>query len=446
MTHIRFISTSTIQAAASPKELTRRIELTPWDLQLLLVDHIQKGLLFFKPTPSQEKELQASSVIDHLKNSLSRTLDIFYPLAGRLVMVENDDDKTASFFVDCNNLGAQFVHAVADDVTVADILDPIYVPDIVNSSFLMNGVLNYQGISNPLLALQVTELVDGIFIGCTLNHCVVDGSPFWHFFNTWSEISRGNSTDSTSQSPIFQRCYFDGFIDFPLHIPFHQNEIPDERSIPTPLKQKVFHFSKKKISQLKAKANAEMGATSISSLQAVMGHLWRAVVRSRHYKDNQEVHYRLLVGVRQRIQTPLPAEYVGNAVLYGNITTTVDNLLEHGLGWVAWQINKAIASQTAEEVKKYIEDWVNSPKIFKFRAVTSNAMITGSSPRFNVYGNDFGWGRPVAVRSGVSNKYDGKLTVFPGMEEGSMDFEACLSPETLQAMADDAEFMEALAS
>ena len=136
MTQIRFISTSTIQAAASPKELTRRIDLTPWNLQLLLVDHIQKGLLFFKPTPSQEKELQASSVIDHLKNSLSRTLDIFYPLAGHLVMVENDDDKTTSFFVDSNNLGAQFVHAVADDVTVADILDPIYVPDIVNSSFL----------------------------------------------------------------------------------------------------------------------------------------------------------------------------------------------------------------------------------------------------------------------------------------------------------------------
>ena len=163
MTQIRFISTSTIQAAASPKELTRRIDLTPWNLQLLLVDHIQKGLLFFKPTPSQEKELQASSVIDHLKNSLSRTLDIFYPLAGHLVMVENDDDKTTSFFVDCNNLGAQFVHAVTDDVTVADILDPMYVPDIVNSFFLMNGVLYYQGISKPLLAVQVAELVDGIF-------------------------------------------------------------------------------------------------------------------------------------------------------------------------------------------------------------------------------------------------------------------------------------------
>ncbi|XP_030926264.1 uncharacterized acetyltransferase At3g50280-like [Quercus lobata] len=448
MTHIRFISTSTIRAATTPNESTRIIELTLWDLQMILFDPIQKGLLFFKPTPSQEKELKGGSVIDHLKTSLSRTLDIFNPLAGRLVMVGNNDDKTISFFLDCNNLGAQFVHAVVDDLTVADILDPIYVPDIVNSFFLMNGVLNYQGISKPLLGVQVTELIDGIFIGCTINHCVVDGSSFWHFFNTWSEISRGNIINPTSQlfSPIFRRCFFNGIVNFPIHIPVHPNEISDERSFPTLLKQKVFHFSKEKIAQLKAKANAEMGTTTISSLQAVLGHLWRAVVRSRRYSDNQEVHHRVLVGVRQRIQPPLPAEYVGNAVLFGNVTTTVGNLLEHGLGWVAWQINKMIASQTAEEVKKYIEDWVKAPKISTLGGVTSNALITGSSPRFNVYGNNFGWGRPITVRSGLGSKSDGNLIVFPGAEEGSIDFEACLSFETLQTMADDEEFMEALAS
>ena len=76
MTHICFKSSSTIRAAVSPNESNRRIELTPWDLQMLLVNHIQKGLLFFKPTPSQEEELQGSSVVDHLKTSLSYTLDI----------------------------------------------------------------------------------------------------------------------------------------------------------------------------------------------------------------------------------------------------------------------------------------------------------------------------------------------------------------------------------
>ena len=116
MTHIRFISSSTIRAAVNPNELTQRIELTPWDLHLLLINYIQKGLLFLKPTPSQLKG-SSSSVIEHLKTSFSNTLDIFYPLAGRLVKVENDDDKTTSFFLDCcrrNNLiitkpGTRFV-------------------------------------------------------------------------------------------------------------------------------------------------------------------------------------------------------------------------------------------------------------------------------------------------------------------------------------------------
>ena len=93
-----------------------------------------------------------------------------------------------------------------------------------------------------------------------------------------------------------------------------------------------------------------------------------------------------------------------------------------------------------------MEDWVKARKISALGVVTSNALITGSSMRFNVYDNDFGWGRPIAVRSGAGNKFDGKLTVFPGIEEGSMNFEACLSPKTLQAMIDDLAFMETFAS
>jgi hypothetical protein len=448
MTIVRFLSTSTVRPTASPSKSTRRIELTPWDLQLLAVDQIQRGLLFLKPTPSQEKKLGGSdSVIDHLKTSLSRTLDIFYPLAGRLVMVENDDDKTTSFFVDCNNhRGTEFVHAVADGVTVADILEPLYVPDIVYSFFLMNKVWNCEGVSKPLLAVQVTELVDGIFIGCTLNHCVADGTTFWRFFNTWSGISAG-SADPTSQSPpIIGSGFLDGIINLPIRIPFQFQRNESSNTCP-PLKQRVFHFSKEKIQQLKAKANAEMSTNKISSFQAVLAHLWRSVVRSRRLNADEEVFYCVLVGMRQRLQPPLPEEYLGNAILFGNVTATAGDLLEHGLGWAAWQINEMIASQKAEEIEKYVADWVKTPKFLTAgELLTGNKLGTGSSPRFNVYGNDFGWGRPLAVRSGVGNKFDGKLTVFPGPEEGSMDFEACLSPETLLAMADDTEFKEALVS
>ncbi|KAM3252734.1 hypothetical protein P3L10_006804 [Capsicum annuum] len=57
---------------------------------------------------------------------------------------------------------------------------------------------------------------------------------------------------------------------------------------------------------------------------------------------------------------------------------------------------------------------------------------------------DFGWGRPVAVRSGSGNKHDGKMTIFCGAEHGSIDIEACLTPQTLHAMGEDAIFMGAV--
>ncbi|KAL6313136.1 hypothetical protein AAG906_019606 [Vitis piasezkii] len=53
---------------------------------------------------------------------------------------------------------------------------PAYVPPIVHSFFLRNGTQNCSGVSEQLLAVQVTELLDGIFIGCTINHMIVDGT------------------------------------------------------------------------------------------------------------------------------------------------------------------------------------------------------------------------------------------------------------------------------
>ncbi|KAB2617813.1 hypothetical protein D8674_013682 [Pyrus ussuriensis x Pyrus communis] len=449
MRHIRLISTTTVQPTTHSDELTRRIELTPWDLQFLLVDQVQKGLLFHKPTSTNcGNEDLKNNLVEHLKSSFATALDIFYPLAGRLAITENKDDNTTSFAVECNGAGAEFVHAVADGVTVADILDPVLVPDeIVYDLFSMNGALNYESVTKPLLAAQVTELVDGVFIGCTMNHLVIDGSTFWHFFNTWSEISRGGGgRDGISQSPrIFGREFLDGIIDLPVRIPFFRSQIPD-KFLPPPLKQRVFHFPKEKIAQLKAKANDEMGTTKISSLQALLAHLWVSITRTRHLNPDQEIKYCLLVGLRQRLQPPLPDEYLGNAVLFGTATSTVSDLLNRGLGWVALEMNKMIASKTKEDAINFLKQWIESPKLAKLNAFASDdALSTGSSPRFNVYGNNFGWGSPLAVRSGAGNKFDGKLTVFPGAEDGSIDFEACLSPQTLHALAEDEEFMASVA-
>jgi len=95
-----------------------------------------------------------------------------------------------------------------------------------------------------------------------------------------------------------------------------------------------------------------------------------------------------------------------------------------------------------EKIQNDYECWLRMPRLIGVDGLTGgNWLSTSSSPRFDVYGNDFGWGKPVAVRSGGSNKYNGKLTVFAGAEEGSIDVEVCLSYEVLEALGNDAEFM-----
>lgn len=453
---LQIISKSTVLPAASDqhKKFGRRIELTPWDLRYSLHDHIQKGILLLKPT--NVFSLITTTLVDHLKATLSQALEIFYPLAGRLAVIEKEDG-TAIFFIDCNGAGAHFVHAVIDDVTAADILQsPIVPDDIVYSFFPMKGIVNGEAAFSklPLLAVQVTEVVDGIFITCTMNHCAGDGESFRHFFNVWSEISRQSFDGSVSQCsrPVFGREWLDVFVSLPISFPFSRDSISKvKREVSPPnLQQRMFRFSKAKIAELKAKANAEMeiitesNEITISSLQALLAHLWMSVTRNRRIDPDEEVGYEVAVGMRTRIQPPLPEGYFGSAALVVMPKCTARELLENGLGWSAWKINRVIASQTATEVRKLLEDWAQRPTLTHIGKYPANTLLTGSSPRFDVYGNDFGWGRPIAVRSGPAAKFDGKLTVFPGAEEGSIEFEVCLLVETLESLACDAEFMASL--
>ncbi|GFS46615.1 HXXXD-type acyl-transferase family protein [Actinidia rufa] len=70
--------------------------------------------------------------------------------------------------------------------------------------------------------------------------------------------------------------------------------------------------------------------------------------------------------------------------------------------------------------------------------------MMGSSPRLDVFGNEFGMGRAVAARSGYEHKFDGKVTLYPGDEgRGSMDLEICLSERLIKGLESDKEFLDA---
>jgi hypothetical protein len=419
--------------------------LAPWDITMLSSHYNQKGLLFKKPTSSLNQQHFIENIVHKLKHSLSLTLFHFYPLSGRLVIKKIEDPPSYSVYVDCkNSLGAKFIHA-ALDITINDILSPIDVPHIVHSFFDQHKALNHDGCTLPLLSIQVTELLDGVFIGCSMNHCIGDGTAYWNFFNTFSEIFQKDN--HVSHQPINTRWFPEGYGPI-INLPFkHEDEFIHRYDETTILRERIFHFSAESIAKLKAKANKEIESNTnkISSFQSLSALVWRSITRARQLEHNKRTTCKLAVNNRTRLKPSLPNEYFGNSIYAVNTETTVGELLENDLGWAAWKIHQTIANYDDKVVRRSLNDWLQSPIVFRMDfMVDPYTVLMGSSPRFNMYGNEFGMGKPVAVLSGNANKCDGNVTSYEGREgEGSIDFEISLSINAMRALESDDNFMNA---
>ncbi|KAG6487276.1 hypothetical protein ZIOFF_055861 [Zingiber officinale] len=266
---LRHISATTIKPPSHPRT---RLHLGQWDFSMLTAQYIQKGLLFRKP-----RHLTIADLIDGLKTSLSVVLLHFYPLAGRFLSepaLDEQGNPTGLFVsVDCACQGAEFVHAVNEGVTVANVLalngD---VPSYVKAFLPLDGAINYDAVEVPLLAVQVTELDDGVFLGCCFNHIVGDDTSYWQFFNAWAEIARSGEGEEAklARPPVHDRWFVNGSVQPPIKLPFVRLEEFIEQFKPPIYRERIFHLTADSITRLKAHANKESGlASMISSFQSV---------------------------------------------------------------------------------------------------------------------------------------------------------------------------------
>nr|GFC77236.1 uncharacterized acetyltransferase At3g50280-like [Tanacetum cinerariifolium]GFC77239.1 uncharacterized acetyltransferase At3g50280-like [Tanacetum cinerariifolium] len=154
--------------------------------------------------------------------------------------------------------------------------------------FDLNHAINHDGHTLPLLSVQVTELVDGIFIGGSINHVVADGTSLWRFMDSWSQTyndkSKNTNASSFIRTPI-EEC--DPIINLPYT---HHNQFIERIKFTssTVVMERFFHLSSSSISKLKAKANAEAECQKISSLQAVSALVWRCITRARRLPQDAE--------------------------------------------------------------------------------------------------------------------------------------------------------------
>lgn len=446
------------------------LKLSVSDLPMLSCHYIQKGCLFTRPT------LPDDSLINFLKRGLSQTLSHFPPLAGRLIT-----DSDGHVYLTSNDAGVDLIYVDASNLFVHDLLGPTHVPDCFKEFFAFDRTVSYCGHFIPILAVQVTELNDGVFIGCTVNHAVIDGTSLWNFFNTFAELCRG--VKKISNQPEFSR---DSILISPVVLKLPEGGPKITFNSDAPLKERIFSFNRESIQKLKARTNNQkwkesdedevinafeiLGnhkndsllnwfkntvsidddkvtetktAVELSSFQSLCALLWRAVTRARKLPPSKTTTFRIAVNCRHRLEPKLDPYYFGNAIQSIPTYATASDVLNRDTRWCAEQLNKNVKAHDNNMVRRFVEDWESNPRCFPLGNADGASITMGSSPRFPMYENDFGWGRPLAVRSGKANKFDGKISAFPGRDEsGSVDLEVVLAPETMDALEADWEFMQ----
>ncbi|XP_074313206.1 putative acetyltransferase At3g50280 [Silene latifolia] len=431
-----------VQASKDP------IYLNALEICMLGMYPIQKGLLYNYPI-DQSPSKTLLNLLDTLKESLSIALVHFYPLAGRFVTETFTDERACSVFIDCNKgPGARLTHVVAPGVTKSDILTPNHlVPSIVKKFFDFGEIyVNHDCHTRPLLSIQVTQLVDGVFIGFTISHCVVDGTSFMHFLSMLSEIFSSLSTTGKSLGISRVPIYDHGP---PIKLPYLGLEEVLRKREANPPKDLVFNLSSKSLAKIKAEANnnQEGSISNLSSFQALISLIWRAITRARNISADQETACSIAINARSRVDPPLSDNYFGNYVAQVKVICKVGELLTHDLGWAARRLSDGIKTRDNKSIRDSLEligNLIATPGFLSMSLAEflgSNSVVLGGSTRFDMYGLEFGLGRAVAIRMGPGNKYDGKVNVSQGCEGGgSVDLEVSLE-ENMVALQKDHEFM-----
>ncbi|CAL4916622.1 unnamed protein product [Urochloa decumbens] len=449
---VRVVARRTVTPPPRPRE---RIPLTTWDLSLLSADYIQKGLLFAPPP------FPTARLVDHIEASLADALAAYYPVAGRLATDQHRGGGGCSVSVDCAGQGVEILHAVATGVAIADVVPPdADVPRLVRSFFPLDDAVNYDGHHRPLFAVQVTELADAVFLAFAYNHALSDGTAFWDFIAAWSETARARLGRSDAPhappAPVFERWSPDGGAAAPAVLPYADlaGLIARPTQPPPPQRERMLHFTAESLEALKDRARQELlaagdaaGAAGVTKFQAMCSLLWRCFVRARRVSPEQEVVFRASANNRARLRPPLPAAYFGNAI--GAVSTEAvrasELLAAGGHGRAAAAVGRAVAAHDDAGIRARAAAWEAEKGLSAFRLFDPNGMFVSSSPRFDMYGCDFGWGKPLAARSGKANKYDGKVSLFPGREGGgSIDAEVVLAPEHMAALELDDELWAAV--
>ncbi|KAK9119967.1 hypothetical protein Scep_018060 [Stephania cephalantha] len=378
---VEIISRDTIKPSTPTPTHLQTYNLSYFDQ---LIPSVLVPILLYYPKTNASSTTTTTSTC--LKESLSKCLTKFYPLAGRL-----KDDVS----VDCNDAGVDYLEA---KVTNCTLLDVITNPNAHSLRQLLPLDHQPYTLQSPLLLVQVNQFqCGGIAIGVCVSHKVSDVSSLCAFVNGWSCATRGDSSEVIA--PHFELATL-----FPWKDKNDDNQGFEAAEEPRKdvVVAKRFVFNALDIARLREKARNVESPTRVELVSAFIWKRFMELDRSRPCPTSKPYSAYHAVNLRKRRAPPLAEHSFGNMSSIVGALLTAKNNDNHEYCSLVGEIRGAIRGIDGEFVKKLESG--DEGHLERFKAGIMQASQGGNEQinfsswcRVGFYDADFGWGRPVWV-------------------------------------------------
>ncbi|KAI1478041.1 hypothetical protein K445DRAFT_320133 [Daldinia sp. EC12] len=204
-------------------------------------------------------------------------------------------------------------------------------------------------------------------------------------------------------------------------------------------------FKAETISAMKQAAESSLpeslSGQRVSRLDAALAHIWILINRARKLENSQDqVYIDITLGVRNRVDPPLPDTFVGSPILLCHVAKPGSEASTASIGSIAGSIRQTMSLFTPDAVSAYIHDaaYEVSPQRLWQAFLGSKHTLVSSWVRAQAYEVDFCATRKLArYVQGVMPRMDGLVQVMDIADTGDFDISVCLEKETMQRFLQD---------
>ncbi|PIN02399.1 hypothetical protein CDL12_25082 [Handroanthus impetiginosus] len=400
------------------------LPLTFFDIPWLLFTPTQPLFFFEFPTTTAHF---TKFILPNLEHTLTLTLQHFFPLAGKLVTPPLSAEPHLEYTGD-DTIFLTIAEAAGDFESLAG-----YKRKMAQDFHGLVPLLrSEEGAKKPILAIQITVFPQvGICMGFILRHVAADGRTFNNFLKTWASLNKNGEIlgvedlvafhdrsvirDPSGLGLIFLKEWWD--IE-------NKGSFEVKGESTYDMIRATFVLGPKEMEKIKkwilTRSEKLFGSIHLllSPYIVTCAFVWVCWMKTHWFKnedfdDQNYVHYfGFIAGGLTRLGYMVPSTYVGNCVGFGRASATRCELIgENGIVFASKAIGDTIKWLNGD-VLGGAKNWISEWKVLHESEL--HVTVIGS-PKLDLYGLDFGWGKPVKIEE-VSLDATSAISLCEGRE------------------------------